>query len=883
MTARPGGGPLSLPVAITEAASTVAADQVVLHGAVDPGGLATAYQFEYGETTSYGESVPVAAADAGSGSGYVAVSEALEGLKGQTPYHYRIVATNSAGTFPGNDRVFGTTPPTAVTGLAEEIGVSRAVLHARVNPEGLDTVYYFEYGPTTSYGFKAPTRAGEAGSGTGEERVSGAIGGLSGGGVYHYRVVAKNVAGVVYGADRTFVTESPSWTEEDLPQPPNSGGGHWANGVSCVGPDECVAVGANWNLEVHTRATLAELWDGTSWTVMDTPNPPGLEEGWAHDYYALLTSVSCISSTACVGVGYYRDSSEIVKPLAEVWDGEKWTLDTLLWPEDAQSTRLTGVSCAKATGCTIVGRYELSSGEEKALVLSWNGISWTTEEPPLPGTATDSWLSAVSCSATNACTAVGGYDYGVNGTATLALRWNGSSWAVQSTPNPGPRSDAQLYGVSCATATACTAVGYYRIGYTDVALAERWDGSSWTAQFPPTPEEEGSLGDVSCVSATVCTAVGSYYNDSEIDHGWRPLAERWDGSGWSLLETATFSVPSDWWHEEPLYAVSCSGACTAVGTRLAAPKGGMSSPVGFAEHELLPPFASFSMDDDEPFSGQLVKFDGSSSSEPDGAIESYEWSFGDGGQATGVEASHSYARAGDYKVTLTVTNADGHTGKISHLVRVRNVRPIAAFEIVTKSPVATLPVAFDASPSSDPDGAIESYEWSFGDGGHAIGVNPSHVYADAGEYTVTLTVSDDEGATAQISHQVEIAKAPLPDPRPDEKEPPEPPPQVEPITGFGITHIRGGHRGRIILTLRVWGSGRLSTDARLKVDGRTQHYGAGSIVVDGDGFYQLTVTPRPGVLRALRGVADLRLALTVGFQPSSGAPIAKRRVFVLRR
>lgn len=877
-------GPLSLPVAITEAASTLAAVQVILHGTVNPGGLATEYRFEYGETTSYGESVPVPAADAGGGSGYVAVNQALEGLKGQTPYHYRIVAMNSAGTFPGNDRVFGTTPPTVVTGSADEIGISHAVLHAKVNPEGLDTAYYFEYGPTTSYGFKAPTRAGDAGSGTSQVGVSGAIGGLSGGGIYHYRVVAKNVAGVVYGADRTFVTAPARWTEEDLPQPPNSGGGHWATGVSCVGSEECVAVGANWNLEVHTRATLAEFWDGTSWTVMDTPNPPGLDEGWSHNWYAWLTSVSCVSSTACVAVGYYRDPSEIVKPMAEVWDGEEWTLNALLWPEGAQLTQLTGVSCAKATGCTIVGRYQ-QSGKEKALILRWDGISWTTQAAPVPETATSSWLSGVSCSATTACTAVGGYDYGTNGTATLALRWNGSAWAIQPTPNPGPRSDAQLHSVSCPTATACTAVGYYRIGYTDVGLAANWDGSSWTAQFPPTPEEEGALSNVSCISATVCTAVGSYYGNSEIDHGWHSLVERRDGNNWSLLEAATFSISPGWWHEEPLSGVSCAEACTAVGTRLAAPEGQMATPVAFAEHELLPPFASFSMDDEEPFSGQLVTFDGSSSSEPDGTIESYEWDFGDGGQATGVEPSHSYVRAGDYTITLTVTNAAGQTGKISHLVRVRNVRPIAAFEVTTKSPFATQPVSFDASSSSDSDGAIAGYEWNFGDGSQGTGINPSHAYAQAGEYTVTLIVSDDEGASAQVAHQVDVAEPPLPDPRPGEnpgeKEPPKPP-QVEP-TGFGIKHIRGGRHGKILLTLRVWGGGRLSADARIRANGQTQPYGTGSLGIGGDGFYSLTLAPRSGGFRALRSSSDPRFEITVSFQPNAGEPIVKRKAFVLRR
>jgi hypothetical protein len=674
-------GPLSLPVAITEAAKRVSDHEVVLRGAVDPGGLETEYRFEYGKTTSYGESVPVPDADLGDGSGYVEVNQAVSGLEGEVPYHYRIVAMNSAGTFPGRDRITGTSLPTVTTGPADEVAVSHAVLHAEVDPEGLDTTYYFEYGPSASYGFKAPTRAGEAGSGTEALSVSGAISGLTGGKVYHYRVVAKNVAGVVYGDDATFVTPPSKWAAEDLPQPPNSGNGHYAFGVSCPGPEECVAVGQNWSLDVHTGVTLAEYWDGASWSAMDTPNPPGLDEGWAHDWYASLNGVSCVSLTACVTVGVYRDPDEVEKPLVEVWDGSAWTMGALPWPEGAKAARLSDVSCASATECVAIGRSQSAAGTVRALVMRWDGTGWDVETTPSPEGATDSWLLGVSCSSASSCTGVGAYETGAGGTATLALHWNGSNWAIQSTPNPGPRSDAQLYDVSCPAATACMAVGYYRIGPTIVALAASWDGSEWTVRLPLTPEGEGVFSDVSCATPSSCTAVGQYYREAEdADHGSRPLIERWDGTGWSLLETASFSWPPGWWHEEPLAAVSCPQpeTCTAVGTRLAAPAGGLSAPVAFAEHEnkheleppLQPPLASFSIDDEEPLAGQSVSFDASASSDPDGMIESYEWDFGDENLGTGIGPSHAYSEAGEYTVTLTVTDDAGATAQVSHQVDV---------------------------------------------------------------------------------------------------------------------------------------------------------------------------------------------------------------------
>ncbi len=57
-----------------------------------------------------------------------------------------------------------------------------------------------------------------------------------------------------------------------------------------------------------------------------------------------------------------------------------------------------------------------------------------------------------------------------------------------------------------------------------------------------------------------------------------------------------------------------------------------------------------------------------------------------------------------------------------------------------------IPIAFDGSGSTDPDGTIESYDWDYGDGTTGTSVTPSHTYAATGTYTVTLTVVDDEGA-----------------------------------------------------------------------------------------------------------------------------------------
>jgi PKD repeat protein len=150
-------------------------------------------------------------------------------------------------------------------------------------------------------------------------------------------------------------------------------------------------------------------------------------------------------------------------------------------------------------------------------------------------------------------------------------------------------------------------------------------------------------------------------------------------------------------------------------------------------------------------------FDGSGSSDADGSIASYAWDFGDGETGTGASPSHTFAAEGAYTVTLTVTDDDGATGTVSHVVTVTipNQVPTAAFT----SDCPNLACTFDATGSSDTDGSVVSWAWTFGDGETATGPTPSHTYAAAGSYDVELTVTDDDGATDTVTHTV-VAEIP---------------------------------------------------------------------------------------------------------------------------
>ncbi len=451
---------------------------------------------------------------------------------------------------------FKSPPPSITTKAASAITEGGATLNGSVNPNGTETKYFFEYGPTTSYGTQ--TAEVSAGSGTTAIEVSKAISGLEAGTHYHYRIVATNSGGTTKGEDQTFV---PGWT---IHLPPNPEGAKEAklNSVSCTAANECSAVGSYVNSS-GTTTTLAERWNGTSWSIQSTPNPEGAST-------SSLNGISCASSTACTAVGSSTKlgahGESITTTLAERWNGTSWSIQSTPNPTGSLP-RLTSVSCTSE--CTAVGAYKNGSGVDVTLAERWNGTSWSIQTTPSPEGASTSNLNGVSCTSSTACTAVGnstkavGHEESI--TTTLAERWNGTSWSIQSTPNPSGNAPA-LEGVSCVSTTECIAIGQYSSSGEKV-LAERWNGTSWSLQTISNPEGASIayLIGISCTSSSSCTAVGYTGEAQEHTSTVKTLAERWNGTSW---EVQTSPNPEGGSPTRSLFVgASCKSAtvCTAVG------------------------------------------------------------------------------------------------------------------------------------------------------------------------------------------------------------------------------------------------------------------------------------------------------------------------------
>jgi hypothetical protein len=329
-------------------------------------------------------------------------------------------------------------------------------------------------------------------------------------------------------------------------------GSNQLNDVSCTTSTFCMAVG----LENSGAGggTLIEQWNGTTWTVVPSVNAPATSGD-------LLNSVSCVGTAFCLAVG----TSGTGLAVAETWNGTAWSFVTAAAPAGSSAVDLTSVSCVSATTCEVLGRGSLGS-TNSIFGNQWNGTTLTATTAATPGTPGSPVPSAsgMDCVTASWCIAVGNSDTLGTGSSFSEV-WNGTAWALLTTPQPTPGLGSSLSSVSCAGSSFCQAVGQVNLtGPVTQNLIESWNGTQWTitATVPDTAANANNeLAGVDCFSATTCSAVGS----AVATTGPSPasLALTWNGATWSIVP----NTPNQGTVQTTLTAASCvtDWSCVAVG------------------------------------------------------------------------------------------------------------------------------------------------------------------------------------------------------------------------------------------------------------------------------------------------------------------------------
>ncbi len=172
------------------------------------------------------------------------------------------------------------------------------------------------------------------------------------------------------------------------------------------------------------------------------------------------------------------------------------------------------------------------------------------------------------------------------------------------------------------------------------------------------------------------------------------------------------------------------------------------------------PVPSFTITKSSPYAPSTVQADASGSSDSDGSITEYGWTVEGVAAGTGANLFHEFTSAGSFDITLTVTDNDGGQASLSQTVQVEsppNTQPQASFTMSPTSGEAPLTVAFDATGSSDSDGSVVDWDWTFGDGSSGAGETVQHEFTAAGSFTVVLRVTDNDGAVDSTSLMVSVS------------------------------------------------------------------------------------------------------------------------------
>jgi formylglycine-generating enzyme required for sulfatase activity/GH43 family beta-xylosidase len=359
------------------------------------------------------------------GTGTGSFTSSINGLNASTTYHVRAYATNSLGTSYGSDITFKSASPNqpvVSTGSASGVSTNSATLNGTVNPKGLSTTYYFQYGTSTSYGTN--TASTSVGSGTSAVSVSTAISGLTSGVTYHFRLTATSSAGTSYGSDQTFVTAANSPTVSTTAvagitaYTATSGGNVTSDGGASV-----TARGVCWSTSANPTTSNSKTTNGSG-TGSFTSSITGLNSNTTYHVRAYATNI--------VGTSYGSDVS-------------------FKTPASQPTVTTTAVSGITPTTATSGGNVTSDGGSS----VTARGVCWSTSANPTTSnskTTNGSGTGSFTSSLTGLSPAT---TYHVRAYATNSVGTNYGADVSFKTPASQPTvTTTAVSGITATTATS---------------------------------------------------------------------------------------------------------------------------------------------------------------------------------------------------------------------------------------------------------------------------------------------------------------------------------------------------------------------------------------------------------------------------------------------
>ncbi len=284
------------------------------------------------------------------------------------------------------------------------------------------------------------------------------------------------------------------WSVSATPTLPSQYASARLSGLSCTGPTWCMLTGAAVNGSTSNVDTLAEQWNGTSWSITSTPSI-------ANHTDDEFTALSCTGPANCMAVGYnVGTGAGFAVPSAGLPVSGPPQLGPLGLPGSPLGTPARARAQAQPH----------AAGTYLVLAEQWNGASWSVTTTPDPSGTTEPVFYGVSCAGTGFCMATG-FDESTQDVA-FAEEWSGGTWSQTPLPaSPTANGDA-LLATSCVSATSCTSVG---AAFTDAnsqdfeVMTAWWNGSAWTLGTVSTPSSPEALWfGVSCLAGGSCVATG---------------------------------------------------------------------------------------------------------------------------------------------------------------------------------------------------------------------------------------------------------------------------------------------------------------------------------------------------------------------------------------